>query len=103
MDEITEKVREDTRAAEIVDFGRDKLPAGPDIMDADEVIVVEGRADVLNLLKYGIRNVIGMGGSKISPDIIALSKRKPLLLFIDGDRWGELNSRKLNQLAHGRQ
>lgn len=99
IDTLTEEIRSDVRAGNLVEFGRDRLAAGPDIESADEVIVVEGRADVVNLLKHGIKNVIGMGGSRISQDIVNLSRRKTIVLFVDGDRGGELNARKLHQIA----
>ncbi|MFH1224413.1 MAG: DNA primase DnaG [Candidatus Diapherotrites archaeon] len=97
--ELTEEIRGSARKAEIVGYGKDKVPAGPDIDDSDELIVVEGRADVLNLLKNGIKNAIGMGGSQISPVVVQLSRRKKLTVFVDGDRGGELNARKLKQIA----
>ena len=99
IDTLTEEIRSDVRAGNLVEYGRDRLAAGPDIESADEVIVVEGRADVVNLLKHGIKNVIGMGGSRISQDIVNLSRRKTIVLFVDGDRGGELNARKLHQIA----
>ncbi len=99
IDTLTEEIRSDARAGALVEFGRDRLSAGPDIETNDEVIVVEGRADVVNLLKHGIKNVIGMGGSRISQDIVSLSRRKTIVLFVDGDRGGELNARKLHQIA----
>jgi len=96
---LSEEIRENARAADIEEYGPDKLPAGPDIEISNEIIVVEGRADVLNLLRNQIKNVIGMNGSNISSTIIELSKRKEITAFVDGDRGGELNARKLSQLA----
>ncbi|HIH09053.1 MAG TPA: DNA primase [Candidatus Diapherotrites archaeon] len=96
---ITEEIRENARAADITEYGPDKLPAGPEIDSSDEIIVVEGRADVINMLKNQIKNVIGMNGSNISRTITELSKRKSLTVFVDGDRGGELNARKLCQIA----
>lgn len=99
IDTLTEEIRSEARAGNLVEFGRDRLSAGPEVESSDEVIVVEGRADVVNLLKHGIKNVIGMGGSRISQDIVNLSRRKTIVLFVDGDRGGELNARKLHQIA----
>ncbi len=96
---LSEEIRENARAADIVEFGPDKLPSGPDIEISEEIIVVEGRADVINLLKNQIKNVIGMNGSNISQTIVELSKRKQITAFVDGDRGGELNARKLTQMA----
>ncbi len=97
--EMTDSVRTEMKKAEITEYGRDKLPAGPDLLKGNEVIVVEGRADVLTLLKNSITNVVGMGGSNVPKDLIFLSKKKSITLFIDGDRGGELNFRKMSALA----
>lgn len=96
---LSEEIRENVRAADIVEYGADKLPAGPDIDLSDEIIVVEGRADVLNLLKNQIKNVVGMNGSNISPTLVDLTKKKTVTAFVDGDRGGTLNVRKLMQMA----
>jgi len=77
------------REAKIKEYGKEMLPAGPDL-DGKEIIVVEGRADVLNLLRYGIKNVIGMNGNSLPEAIKELSKEKEITLFIDGDRGGIL-------------
>jgi len=97
--EMAEGLREEVRKADISSYGRDKLPAGPDIKDSEEVIVVEGRADVLNLLRNNIKNVVGMDGNKIPNTVVSLSKRKSLTLFVDGDRGGDLVARKLQEVA----
>jgi DNA primase len=99
IDVLTEKIRSDSRAGKLIVFGRDKLAAGPELFESDEAIVVEGRADVITLLKHGIKNAVSMGGSKVSADIAKLSRSKKITVFIDGDRGGELNVRKLHQLA----
>ncbi|VVB99397.1 DNA primase DnaG [uncultured archaeon] len=99
LQSLSEEIRENARAADITDYGPDKLPAGPDIEASAEIIVVEGRADVLNLLRNQIKNVIGMNGSNISETIVRLSKEKEITLFVDGDRGGLLNARKLCQMA----
>ncbi|MDO8538515.1 MAG: DNA primase DnaG [archaeon] len=98
-DILAEEVKEDVRTAEVENYGKEKLPAGPEVDSNNELIIVEGRADVINLLKYNIKNVIGMDGAKIPKTIIDLSKKKQITLFIDGDRGGALNARKLMQMA----
>jgi len=75
------------------------LPAGPNIESSDAILIVEGRADVLNLLKYGIKNTIAVEGTNISPTITKLSKRKTATAFFDGDRGGELILKELLQVA----
>lgn len=86
LDEVTEAVRQ----AELSLFGRSKLAAGPAVDSSEDVIVVEGRADVLNLLKHGIKNVLAIGGNKIPTEVLELSKSKSITLFVDGDRGGDL-------------
>lgn len=88
--ELAEEVISSVRAMECVEFGRDRLPAGPGIEESDEIIVVEGRADVVNLLKHGFKNVVGMNGTSVPPSIIELSQKKDITLFVDGDRGGNL-------------
>jgi len=88
--ELADEVMYAVRVMEIREYGKDRLPAGPLVDDGDEVIVVEGRADVLNLLKHGIKNVIAMNGTSVPETIIELSKRKIMTVFVDGDRGGDL-------------
>ncbi len=96
---IADLVRQAIRTEEIIEYGEEKLPAGPAIDDSDAIIVVEGRADVLNLLKHGIKNVIAVEGTNIPKAIIDLSKRKTVTAFLDGDRGGDLILKELLQVA----
>ncbi len=96
--EISQLVRDEVKTAEIVEYGPDRLPAGPTIDRSNEVIFVEGRADVVNLLKNDVTNVIAIGGAKVTRTIVELSKRKEVTLFLDGDRGGDII---LNELAQG--
>ncbi len=98
-EEIAKKVRERVKVSEIQAYGPDRVPSGPSIDISDSIIVVEGRADVLTLLKNNIKNVVGMDGSKISRTIVELCKKKNVTLFSDGDRGGELILRKLSALT----
>ena len=91
--ELIEEVIRSLKAAELIKYGPEGLPAGPDVAKSDTIIVVEGRADVLNLLRHGYRNVIALGGATIPKTLIELSKRKTVILFVDGDRGGELIAR----------
>ena len=97
--EITEEVAHSVRMMEITEYGNDRLPAGPSIEDSDEVIVVEGRADVLNLLKHGIKNAVALNGTNIPPTILELCKRKVVTVFVDGDRGGDLIIKALSDVA----
>jgi 5S rRNA maturation endonuclease (ribonuclease M5) len=86
--DMAKSVREESRVARIGEYGEDKLPCGD--LSGNEIIVVEGRADVVNLIKNRVFNVIGMSGAKWSKDISRLSEDKELTLFVDGDRGGKL-------------
>ncbi|MFC1686805.1 DNA primase DnaG [Nanoarchaeota archaeon] len=97
--EIAEEVAQSVRQMEIMEYGRDRLAAGPMIQDSDEIIVVEGRADVLNLLKNGIKNSIAMNGTSVPETIKELSRKKTLVAFVDGDRGGDLILRELLSVA----
>jgi len=93
--ELADEVSHSVRIMEVVEYGRDRLPAGPAIDESDELIVVEGRADVLNLLKHGFKNVIAMNGTSCPQTVIDLSRKKEVIAFVDGDRGGNLIIKEL--------
>ncbi len=97
--EIAEEVAHSVRVMEIREYGKDRLPAGPGIEESDDIIIVEGRADVLVLLKNGIKNAIAMNGTSVPQTIIDLTKQKETVVFVDGDRGGILNVKELLQVA----
>ena len=86
--EMSESLKTEARVEKIQEYGDNKLPCGD--ISGVELIVVEGRADVVNLLRNRINNVIGMDGTKLPKEIAELSKTKEITLFIDGDRGGKL-------------
>jgi len=98
-EEITEEIKQSVRVEEIIHLGKDNLPAGPNVLDSDAILVVEGRADVLNLLKYGIKNAVAVGGTNVPPTIADLCAKKVVTAFTDGDRGGELIIKELLQVA----
>lgn len=97
--EITEEVDKTLRLSEIREYGSEKLPAGPHIADSDAIIVVEGRADVLALLKHGIKNAIAVEGTNIPKSIADLTRKKTTTIFADGDRGGDLIIKELTQIG----
>ena len=97
--ELSEEVRQSVRVDELTYYGKSKIPCGPDLVNSDAIIVVEGRADILNLLRYGIKNTICVGGTNIPPEVAELTKKKTVTAFTDGDRGGELIIRELLQVA----
>jgi len=90
MREMEKDINEHAKTARIQEYGKEMLSSGPTIDESEEIIVVEGRADVLNLLRYGIKNVIAMNGNIIPETIKTLSQKKKIIIFVDGDRGGVL-------------
>jgi len=98
-EDLIQVVRETIEKEEIISYGEDKLPAGPSVPTSDAIIIVEGRSDVLNLLKYGIKNAIAVEGTNIPKTIIDLTKERVVTAFLDGDRGGDLILKELLQVA----
>ena len=98
-DELLDDVRQTIRIEKIGTIGDEKLPAGPNVLESDAIIIVEGRADVINLLRYGIKNAVAVEGTNIPKSIVDLTERKTTTAFFDGDRGGELILRELLQVA----
>ncbi|HIE33842.1 MAG TPA: DNA primase [Candidatus Altiarchaeales archaeon] len=96
-EKLSEEVRKSVQLEEITSYKG--LPAGPGIDSAESVILVEGRADVINLLKCGIKNVVAIGGTNIPKQVIDLSKEKTTIAFLDGDRGGDMILRELSQVS----
>jgi DNA primase len=100
--EVTKEVKPpEAKPAKLILYGPEKLPAGPDVDKSDTIIIVEGRADVNNLLRYGYTNVIALGGAreKIPKTIIELTRKKKAIAFLDGDRGGDLILKTLLEQA----
>lgn len=94
--EILRDIQELLRVPEPISYGKEELPAGPDVDKSDTVIIVEGRADVINLLRYGKTNVIAIGGARKVPDTVKeLARKKKTIVFVDGDHIGDLILREL--------
>ncbi|MCZ7394955.1 MAG: DNA primase DnaG [Candidatus Methanoperedens sp.] len=97
--EIVDEVRQSVRIEEMTTYGKDNIPMGPNVLESDAIIVVEGRADVLNLLRYGIKNSIAVGGTNVPQAVMDLCRKKTVTAFTDGDRGGELIIKELLQVA----
>jgi|ERR1035437_5434245 DNA primase len=97
--ELADEVRQSVRVDELTYYGKSKIPCGPNVLNSDAIIIVEGRADILNLLRYGIKNTICVSGTNIPPEVADLTKKKTVTAFTDGDRGGELIVRELLQVA----
>jgi len=95
--ELTEEVKKSVQLSEITSYKG--LPSGPGIEAAESVILVEGRADVLNLLKHGIKNVLAIGGTSVPKMVSEVSKTKNTIAFVDGDRGGDIILKELLAVA----
>ncbi len=98
-DELVKEVSDIVKPTQIISIGPEQLPAGSEALESEAIIIVEGRADVLNLLRCGIKNAIGINGTKIPKTIIEISKNKEVTIFLDGDRGGDLILKELLQVV----
>jgi DNA primase len=95
--EILDEVKESVRIEDISEY--EGLPAGPRVGESDAVVVVEGRADVLTLLRYGIKNAVGVEGTNVPDAVADLTQDRTTTAFLDGDRGGRLILRELTQVG----
>ena len=100
VDEVFKEVAETLKVAKVEKYGSEELSAGPEVNSAKDLIIVEGRADVINLMRCGIYNVIAVEGAKIPETIKKLCKEKEATAFLDGDRGGDLILKELQQVAN---
>ncbi|QLC32889.1 DNA primase [Halarchaeum sp. CBA1220] len=96
-DDILADVRESVRVGDVTEY--EGLPAGPNVASSDAVVVVEGRADVLTLLKYGVKNAIAVEGTNVPDAVADLTRERTTTAFFDGDRGGDLIRRELEQVG----
>jgi DNA primase len=96
-DELVEEVRNAVRVADITEY--EGYPAGPRVADSDAIIVVEGRADVLQLLKYGVKNAVAVEGTDVPDAVADLTRERTVTAFLDGDRGGDLILKELAQVG----
>jgi DNA primase len=100
VDEVFREVAETLKVAKVEKYGPEELSAGPEVDSSKEIIIVEGRADVINLMRCGLLNVIAMEGAKVPETIKRLCKEKEATAFLDGDRGGDLILKELLQVTN---
>src|SRR5437773_11904435 len=88
--DLLDEVRQSVQVSEIVSFGSERLPAGPNIADSDAIIILEGRQDVLTLLRSGIKNAVAVEGTNVPTTVQELSKERAFTAVVDGDPAGDL-------------
>src|SRR5207253_1997392 len=97
-EEVVKDVAQSLRGIDIIEYGPDKLPAGTEV-EGGTLVLVEGRADVILLMKCGVKNVIALNETKVPDTIIKLTKDKEVTALEDGDRAGDLILKELQQVA----
>ena len=81
-------------------YGPSKLTCSSGAFDSKWIILVEGRADVINLLRAGYDNVLAIEGAKIDESIKELCAEKDTVVaFIDGDRAGGFILKELKSVV----
>jgi DNA primase len=100
VDEVFKEVAETLKVAKVEKYGPEELSAGPEVDSSKEIVIVEGRADIINLMRCGIHNVIALEGAKVPETIKKLCKEKEATAFLDGDRGGDLILKELLQVTN---
>jgi DNA primase len=81
-------------------YGPSKLTCSSGVFDSKWVILVEGRADVINLLRAGYDNALAIEGAKIDESIKELCNDKDTVVaFLDGDRSGGFILKELQSVV----
>ena len=99
VDEVYKQISNTVKLGKVEKYGPEDLPAGPELQKSKDIIVVEGRADIINLMRCGIRNTVALEGAKIPDSIKKLTKEKEATALLDGDRGGDLILKELLQVT----
>jgi len=87
-------------SGKLTTYGPSKLTCSSGIFDSNWLILVEGRADVINLLRAGYDNAIAIEGAKIDESIKELCDSKDkVVAFTDGDRAGGFILKELKSVV----
>lgn len=99
-EEMLKDVYDASKPGKLTAFGKAQLACGTGVFDSDWIILVEGRADVINLLRAGFDNAIAIEGAKIDETIVKLTEGKKVIAFLDGDRAGDLILKELHGVVN---
>jgi len=95
-EEMLKDVYDASKPGKLTSFGKAQLACGTGVFDSDWIILVEGRADVINLLRAGFDNAIAIEGARIDESVTKLTDGKRVVAFLDGDRAGDLILKELH-------
>jgi DNA primase len=95
-DEMLKDVYDASKPGKLTSFGKAQLACGTGVFDSTWIILVEGRADVVNLLRAGFDNAIAIEGARIDESVTKLTEGKRVVAFLDGDRAGDLILKELH-------
>ncbi len=98
-EEMLRDVYDASKPGKLTTFGKAQLACGTGVFDSPYIILVEGRADVINLLRAGFDNSIAIEGAKIDETITNLTSGKKVIAFLDGDRAADLILKELQGLV----
>jgi DNA primase len=99
VDEVYKQVSNTMKIGKVGKYGPENLPAGPKLDNSKDIIIVEGRADIINLMRCGIANTVALEGAKIPDSIKKLTREKEAIALLDGDRGGDLILKELMQVT----
>jgi DNA primase len=100
VDEVYKEISDTMKVGKVEKYGPEDLPAGPGLEGAKEIFVVEGRADVINLMRCGIFNTVALEGAKVPDSIRKITKERLATALLDGDRGGDLILKELMQVTN---
>ena len=95
-EEMLKDVYDASKPGKLTSFGKAQLACGTGVFESDWIILVEGRADVINLLRAGFDNSIAIEGARIDETVTKLTEGKRVVAFLDGDRAGDLILKELH-------
>lgn len=99
-EEMLRDVYDASKPGKLTSFGKAQLACGTGVFESPVIILVEGRADVINLLRAGFDNSIAIEGAKIDETITNLTSGKKVIAFLDGDRAADLILKELQGLVN---
>lgn len=100
VDEVYKEISDTMKVGKVEKYGPEDLPAGPNLESSKEIIVVEGRADIINLMRCGIFNTVALEGAKVPDSIRKITKERSATALLDGDRGGDLIQKELLQVTN---